>query len=239
MTKSLNLKIKNGRHPVVESLIDVPFVTNDTVLDNSNNNLIIITGPNMAGKSTYMRQVAVIVLMAQIGCFVPADYAEIGVVDRIFTRVGACDDLSMGKSTFMMEIMEVVEILKNATNKSLIILDEIGRGTSTFDGISIAKSIAEYILTDEKIKSKTLFATHYFELTSLEDEIKGAVNYNVAVEKKGDNITFLRKIVRGRANNSYGIAVAKMAGIPKSIIKRANFILKDLKQRTKNCEIYS
>ena len=135
--------------------------------------------------------------------------------------------------------MEVVEILKNATNKSLIILDEIGRGTSTFDGISIAKSIAEYILTDEKIKSKTLFATHYFELTSLEDEIKGAVNYNVAVEKKGDNITFLRKIVRGRANNSYGIAVAKMAGIPKSIIKRANFILKDLKERTKNCEIYS
>lgn len=239
MTKSLNLKIKNGRHPVVESLIDAPFITNDTVLDDSNNNLIIITGPNMAGKSTYMRQVAVIVLMAQIGCFVPADYAEIGVVDRIFTRVGACDDLSMGKSTFMMEIMEVVEILKNATNKSLIILDEIGRGTSTFDGISIAKSIAEYILTDEKIKSKTLFATHYFELTSLEDEIKGAVNYNVAVQKKGDNITFLRKIVRGRANNSYGIAVAKMAGIPKSIIKRANFILKDLKERTKNCEIYS
>ena len=239
MTKNLDLKIKNGRHPVVESLIDAPFVTNDTVLDDSNNNLIIITGPNMAGKSTYMRQVAVIVLMAQIGCFVPADSAEIGVVDRIFTRVGACDDLSMGKSTFMMEIMEVVEILKNATNKSLIILDEIGRGTSTFDGISIAKSIAEYILTDEKIKSKTLFATHYFELTSLEDEIKGAVNYNVAVEKKGDNITFLRKIVRGRANNSYGIAVAKMAGIPKSIIKRANFILKDLKERTKNCEIYS
>ncbi len=228
----LSLVIKNGRHPVVETLLDGPFIANDTVLDDKENNMMIITGPNMAGKSTYMRQVAVIVLMAQIGCFVPADFAEIGVVDRIFTRVGACDDLSMGKSTFMMEIMELVEILKNATNKSLIILDEIGRGTSTFDGISIAKSVAEYILKTQTIKSKTLFATHYFELTSLEDEIKSVVNYNVAIKKDKDNIIFLRKIVKGRSNNSYGIAVAKMAGIPNIIIKRANYILKELKEKT-------
>lgn len=238
MSNGFELKIKNGRHPVVESLLETPFISNDTNLDNNENNMIIITGPNMAGKSTYMRQVAIIVLMAQIGCFVPADFAAIGVVDRIFTRVGACDDLSMGKSTFMMEIMEVVEILKNATNKSLIILDEVGRGTSTFDGISIAKSIAEYILTTKEIKSKTLFATHYFELTSLEDELKGVVNYNVAVQKNGDNIKFLRKIIKGRASNSYGIAVAKLAGIPNKIIKRANVILKELKERTTECSIY-
>ncbi len=238
MNNGQKLIIKNGRHPVVEVLLEDPFITNDTVLDDDENNMMIITGPNMAGKSTYMRQVAVIVLMAQIGCFVPADYAEIGVIDRIFTRVGACDDLSMGKSTFMMEIIEVVEILKNATNKSLIILDEVGRGTSTFDGISIAKSIAEYIVTNKKIKSKTLFATHYFELTSLEEELKGVVNYNVAVKKNGDNIVFLRKIVRGKANNSYGIAVAKLAGIPNSIIKRANFILDELKNKKDKYSIY-
>ncbi len=237
MSEGFELKIKNGRHPVVEALLENPFITNDTNLDNEKNNMIIITGPNMAGKSTYMRQVAIIVLMAQIGCFVPADFAIIGVVDRIFTRVGACDDLSMGKSTFMMEITEVVEILKNATNKSLIILDEVGRGTSTFDGISIAKSIAEYILTKKEIKSKTLFATHYFELTSLEDEIKGVVNYNVAVKKNGDSIKFLRKIVKGRASNSYGIAVAKLAGVPNSIIKRANVILKELKGKALGCYV--
>lgn len=238
MNNGQKLIIKNGRHPVVEALLEDPFVTNDTILDDDENNMMIITGPNMAGKSTYMRQVAVIVLMAQIGCFVPADYAEIGVIDRIFTRVGACDDLSMGKSTFMMEIIEVVEILKNATNRSLIILDEVGRGTSTFDGISIAKSIAEYIITNKKIKSKTLFATHYFELTSLEEEIKGVVNYNVAVKKNGDNIVFLRKIVKGRASNSYGIAVAKLAGVPNSIIKRANFILDELKNKKDKYSIY-
>ena len=238
MNEGTNLIIKNGRHPVVEALIEDPFIANDTVLDSEKNNMMIITGPNMAGKSTYMRQVAVIVLMAQIGCFVPADYAEIGVVDRIFTRVGACDDLSMGKSTFMMELIEVVEILKNATNKSLIILDEVGRGTSTFDGISIAKSVAEYILTNEKIKSKTLFATHYFELTALEEEMKGVVNYNVAVKKNKENIIFLRKIVKGKANESYGIAVAKLAGIPDSIVKRANFILKELKQKKNINKIY-
>ncbi len=232
MNDGFKIIIKNGRHPVVESLLEKPFITNDTVLDDYENNMLIITGPNMAGKSTYMRQVAIIVLMAQIGCFVPADYAEIGVVDRIFTRVGACDDLSMGKSTFMMEIMEVVEILKNATNKSLIILDEIGRGTSTFDGISIAKSVAEYIINTKNIKSKTLFATHYFELTSLEDEMKGIVNYNIAIKKEGDNIVFLRKVIKGKANNSYGIAVAKLAGIPNTIIERANLILKELKQKT-------
>ncbi len=238
MNEDFKLIIKNGRHPVVEILSQDPFVTNDTILDNGENNMMIITGPNMAGKSTYMRQVAIIVLMAQIGCFVPADYAEIGVVDRIFTRVGACDDLSMGKSTFMMEILEVVEILKNATNKSLIILDEIGRGTSTFDGISIAKSIAEYIVSTKTIKSKTLFATHYFELTSLEKEIKGVINYNVAVKKEGDKITFLRKIVKGKTNNSYGIAVAKLAGIPNDVIKRANNILKELKEKTKDFSVY-
>lgn len=238
MNNGQKLIIKNGRHPVVEALLEDPFITNDTILDDDKNNMMIITGPNMAGKSTYMRQVAVIVLMAQIGCFVPADYAEIGVIDRIFTRVGACDDLSMGKSTFMMEIIEVVEILKNATNRSLIILDEVGRGTSTFDGISIAKSIAEYIITNKKIKSKTLFATHYFELTSLEEEIKGVVNYNVAVKKNGDNIVFLRKIVKGRASNSYGIAVAKLAGVPNSIIKRANFILDELKNKKDKYSIY-
>ena len=238
MNNGQKLIIKNGRHPVVEALLEDPFVTNDTILDDDENNMMIITGPNMAGKSTYMRQVAVIVLMAQIGCFVPADYAEIGVIDRIFTRVGACDDLSMGKSTFMMEIIEVVEILKNATNRSLIILDEVGRGTSTFDGISIAKSIAEYIITNKKIKSKTLFATHYFELTSLEEEIKGVVNYNVDVKKNGDNIVFLRKIVKGRASNSYGIAVAKLAGVPNSIIKRANFILDELKNKKDKYSIY-
>ncbi len=234
MNDGFKIIIKNGRHPVVESLLEKPFITNDTVLDDYENNMLIITGPNMAGKSTYMRQVAIIVLMAQIGCFVPADYAEIGVVDRIFTRVGACDDLSMGKSTFMMEIMEVVEILKNATNKSLIILDEIGRGTSTFDGISIAKSVAEYIINTKNIKSKTLFATHYFELTSLEEEMKGIVNYNIAIKKEGDNIVFLRKVIKGKANNSYGIAVAKLAGVPNSIIERANLILKELKQKTKS-----
>lgn len=238
MDNGQKLIIKNGRHPVVEALLEDPFITNDTILDDDENNMMIITGPNMAGKSTYMRQVAVIVLMAQIGCFVPADYAEIGVIDRIFTRVGACDDLSMGKSTFMMEIIEVVEILKNATNRSLIILDEVGRGTSTFDGISIAKSVAEYIITNKKIKSKTLFATHYFELTSLEEEIKGVVNYNVAVKKDGDNIIFLRKIVKGRASNSYGIAVAKLAGVPNSIIKRANFILDELKNKKDKYSIY-
>lgn len=167
MNKDFKLIIKNGRHPVVEVLLDESFITNDTILDNNENNMMIITGPNMVGKSTYMPQVAVIVLMPQIGCFVPADYAEIGLIDRIFTRVGACDDLSMGKSTFMMEIFEVVEILKIETNKSLIILDKEGWGTSTFDGISIAKSVAEYILSTKTIKSKTLFATHYFELTSL------------------------------------------------------------------------
>ncbi len=228
------LIIKNGRHPVVEAILDMPFVSNDTKMDNFENKMMMITGPNMAGKSTYMRQVALIVLMAQIGSFVPAEFARIGVVDRIFTRIGASDDLTAGKSTFMVEMSEVAEILKNATEKSLVILDEIGRGTSTFDGMSIAKAVAEHIIKSKNLGCKTLFATHYHELTSLEQELDGVKNYNIAVKKRGDDITFLRKIVRGGVDDSYGIAVAKLAGIPDSVIKRANVILKDM-EKDKHC----
>lgn len=220
--------IQDGRHPVVETVLDVPFVPNDTLLDTSDNKLAVITGPNMAGKSTYMRQVALIVLMAQMGSFVPASYAKISIVDKIFTRVGASDDLSAGQSTFMVEMSEVAHILKHATKNSLVILDEIGRGTSTFDGMSIAKSVVEYIMKSKQLGCKTLFATHYHELTSMEHEIHGIVNYNIAVKKHGDDITFLRKIVRGGADDSYGIAVAKLAGIPAPVVKRANEILKEL-----------
>lgn len=220
--------IKEGKHPVVEAVIDLPFVPNDTTINVADNKMMVITGPNMAGKSTYMRQVALIVLMAQIGSFVPAEFAKIGIVDKIFTRVGASDDLTAGQSTFMVEMSEVAKILKNATSNSLIILDEIGRGTSTFDGMSIAKAVAEYIINSKGLGSKTLFATHYHELTSLEQELNGVVNYNIAVKKRGDDITFLRKIVKGGVDDSYGIAVAKLAGIPDSVIKRANVILKEL-----------
>ncbi len=228
------LIIKNGRHPVVEAILDMPFVSNDTKMDNCENKMMMITGPNMAGKSTYMRQVALIVLMAQIGSFVPAEFARIGIVDRIFTRIGASDDLTAGKSTFMVEMSEVAEILKNATEKSLVILDEIGRGTSTFDGMSIAKAVAEHIIKSKNLGCKTLFATHYHELTSLEQELDGVKNYNIAVKKRGDDITFLRKIVKGGVDDSYGIAVAKLAGIPDSVIKRANVILKDM-EKDKHC----
>ncbi len=224
------LIIKNGRHPVVEAILDAPFVSNDTEMDNFENKMMMITGPNMAGKSTYMRQVALIVLMAQIGSFVPAEFARIGIVDRIFTRIGASDDLTAGKSTFMVEMSEVAEILKNATEKSLVILDEIGRGTSTFDGMSIAKAVAEHIIKSKNLGCKTMFATHYHELTSLEQELDGVKNYNIAVKKRGDDITFLRKIVRGGADDSYGIAVAKLAGIPDMVIKRANVILKEIEE---------
>ena len=186
----------------------------------------MITGPNMAGKSTYMRQVAIIVLMAQTGCFVPAQSAEIGIVDAIFTRVGASDDLAAGKSTFMVEMSEVADILKNATRKSLLILDEIGRGTSTFDGMSIARAVLEYVNDKKKLGAKALFATHYHELTEMENELSGIKNYNIAVKKRGDDITFLRKIIRGGADDSYGIEVAKLSGIPNEVIQRAKQILK-------------
>ena len=219
------IEIKDGRHPVVEMFVkDSYFVPNDTSLDTGLNRLMLITGPNMAGKSTYMRQVALIVLMAQIGSFVPAREARIGVVDKIFTRIGASDDLASGQSTFMLEMNEVAYILKNATKKSLIIYDEIGRGTSTFDGMSIAKAVAEYS-AGKKLGAKTLFATHYHELTSLEEQGNGIVNYNIAAQKKGDELIFLRKIVRGATDDSYGIEVAMLAGVPNSVIKRAKDII--------------
>ncbi len=226
ITNNGTILIKSGRHPVVEQVINVPFVSNDTFLDMNDDRCAIITGPNMAGKSTYMRQVAIITLMAQIGCFVPAQMAEIGVVDAIFTRVGASDDLAAGQSTFMVEMSEVADIIKHATNKSLLILDEIGRGTSTFDGMSIARAVLEYVANKKTLGAKALFATHYHELTEMENELKGVKNYNIAVKKRGDDITFLRRIVRGGADDSYGIEVAKLSGIPEDIIKRAKQILK-------------
>ena len=222
------IDIKNGRHPVVESLLDGPFVPNDTLLDEKDNRVAIITGPNMAGKSTYMRQTALIVLMAQIGSFVPADSATIGIVDSIFTRVGASDDLASGQSTFMVEMSEVAAILKNATPHSLIVFDEIGRGTSTFDGMSIARAVLEYVANSKKLGAKTLFATHYHELTVMEDEKDGIKNYNIAVKKRGDDITFLRRIVRGPADDSYGIEVAKLAGVPDGVVSRAKEILREI-----------
>ena len=223
------IEITDGRHPVVEKMSkNSMFVPNDTLLNNDDDRMIIITGPNMAGKSTYMRQVALITLMAQIGSFVPAKSAKIGIVDKIFTRVGASDDISSGQSTFMLEMTEVSHILKNATSKSLIILDEIGRGTSTFDGLSIAWAVVEYIQNKHKIGAKTLFATHYHELTELEEELDGVKNYRIAVKKRGDDITFLRKIVRGGADDSYGIEVAALAGVPKEGINGAKKILKKI-----------
>lgn len=223
------IEITEGRHPVVEKMSrKTMFVPNDTLLNTDDDRMLIITGPNMAGKSTYMRQVALITLMAQIGSFVPAKSAKIGIVDKIFTRVGASDDISSGQSTFMLEMNEVSHILKNATSKSLIILDEIGRGTSTFDGLSIAWAVVEYIHNKHKIGAKTLFATHYHELTELEEELEGVKNYRIAVKKRGDDITFLRKIVRGGADDSYGIEVAALAGVPKEVINGAKRILKKI-----------
>ncbi len=223
------LDIKNGRHPVVERMItNDMFIDNDTYLDNNNNRIAIITGPNMAGKSTYMIQTALIVLMAQIGSFVPAAAANIGIVDRIFTRVGASDDLASGQSTFMVEMNEVANILRNATSNSLLILDEIGRGTSTFDGLSIAWAVVEHISNTKLIGAKTLFATHYHELTELEGKLNGVNNYCIAVKEKGDDIVFLRKIVKGGADKSYGIQVAKLAGLPDSVVERAKEIVNEL-----------
>ena len=226
------IDIKGGRHPVIEKMLGTgAFVENDTILDKGENRLSIITGPNMAGKSTYMRQVALITLMAQVGSFVPATEAHIGVVDKIFTRVGASDDLSMGQSTFMVEMMEVATILKEATQNSLVILDEIGRGTSTYDGLSIAWAVAEYIADKEKCGAKTLFATHYHELTELEEKLEGVKNYNIAVKEKGEDIIFLRKIVRGGTDESYGIHVARLAGVPKVVTQKADEILRGLERK--------
>ena len=223
------IDIKNGRHPVVEKMINNDmFIANDTYLDNQKNRISVITGPNMAGKSTYMRQTALIVLMAQIGCFVPAETADIGIVDRIFTRVGASDDLASGQSTFMVEMTEVANILRNATGNSLLILDEIGRGPSTFDGLSIAWAVVEHISNPKLLGAKTLFATHYHELTELEGKLDNVNNYCIAVKEKGDDIVFLRKIVKGGADKSYGIQVAKLAGVPDSVIERAKEIAEEL-----------
>ena len=225
------IDIKGGRHPVVEKMIpDGSFIANDTYLDDEDFSTAIITGPNMAGKSTYMRQTALIVLMAQCGFFVPADSADIGICDSIFTRVGASDDLASGQSTFMVEMNEVANILKNATKKSLVILDEIGRGTSTFDGLSIAQAVVEYVTDKDKIGAKTLFATHYHELTSLEGRLPGVHNYCVAVKEEGKDVTFLRKIVPGEADRSYGIEVAKLAGVPAPVLRRARNISKKLER---------
>lgn len=227
--------IKGGRHPVVELMLsDEIFVPNDTYIDTKSNRMSVITGPNMSGKSTYMRQTALIVLMAQIGCFVPADSAKISVVDKIFTRVGASDDLTAGQSTFMVEMSEVADILKNATPNSLVILDEVGRGTSTFDGVSIARAVAEHICTSKKLGCKTLFATHYHELIGLEDELEGVKNYSIAVNKHGGTIRFLRKIVRGGIDESYGVDVAKLAGLPAKVISRAREILAEMESAHKS-----
>ena len=223
------LEIREGRHPVVEQVLkDALFVPNDTFMGEKEERVAIITGPNMAGKSTYMRQVALIVLLAQMGSFVPARYARIGIVDRIFTRIGASDDLSAGQSTFMVEMTEVSDILHHATKNSLLILDEIGRGTSTFDGMSIARAVLEYCADKKLLGAKTLFATHYHELTELENTLPGTVNYNIAVKTRGEDIIFLRKIIPGGADRSYGIEVAKLAGLPEKVVRRAKQVLKEL-----------
>lgn len=233
VTNDGEITIKQGRHPVVEKLRrETVFVPNDTILDSNDNRLLMITGPNMAGKSTYMRQNALIVLMAQIGSFVPCEYAKISITDKIFTRVGASDDIGQGQSTFMLEMSEVSNILHNATAKSLIILDEIGRGTSTFDGLSIAWAVAEFVADKKKIGAKTLFATHYHELCSLEGTTEGVKNYSVAVKKRGDEITFLRKIVPGGTDDSFGIEVAALAGVPKEVVRRAKTILAEIESGT-------
>lgn len=229
---SSELVIKDGRHPVVEKFVtDSYFVPNDTFLDTGANRMMIITGPNMAGKSTYMRQVAIITIMAQIGSFVPAREARVGIVDKVFTRVGASDDLASGQSTFMLEMTEVASILKNATKKSLIIYDEVGRGTSTFDGMAIARAVVEYTHS-KKIGAKTMFATHYHELTDMENQLDGVVNYNIAAKKRQDSVIFLRKIVRGGTDDSYGIEVAKLAGVPTDVVKRAKEILKEIESES-------
>ena len=223
------INITDGRHPVVENALrQNHFVPNDTALDNEDNRFMVITGPNMAGKSTYMRQVAIITLLAHIGCFVPAARADISIVDRIFTRVGASDDLASGQSTFMVEMNEVAGILNNATRSSLVILDEIGRGTSTFDGLSIAWAVTEYLADRDNIGAKTLFATHYHEISELEGRIDGVKNYFIGVREHGEQIIFMRKILRGSSDRSFGIQVSRLAGLPEPVINRASEILKRL-----------
>jgi DNA mismatch repair protein MutS len=235
LSEDLRINITDGRHPVLDqSLVEEKFVPNDVLLDGEKNRLLILTGPNMAGKSTYIRQVALLTLMAQIGSWVPAKEAEIGLADRIFTRVGASDDLSRGQSTFMVEMNETANITNNATERSLVILDEIGRGTSTFDGLSIAWSVAEYL--HDEVKARTLFATHYHELTELELTRAGVRNYNIAVREWNDQIIFLRKIIKGGADKSYGIQVARLAGLPAEIIARAKEILSNLEQHELNAD---
>ncbi|CCB87001.1 DNA mismatch repair protein MutS [Parachlamydia acanthamoebae] len=236
---SAHLKIVDGRHPVIEAAhAGEKFIPNDTLLDGSDNRLLLITGPNMAGKSTYIRQVALITIMAQMGSFIPAKEAHVGLIDKVFTRIGASDDLSRGQSTFMVEMVETANILHNATSRSLVILDEIGRGTSTYDGISIAWSVAEHLLITEGKMAKTLFATHYWELTKLEEKIPGAVNYNVAVQENADNIIFLRKIIKGGTDKSYGIHVGRLAGLPPSVITRAKEILVHLEENANQKSVF-
>ncbi|MGB8955403.1 MAG: DNA mismatch repair protein MutS, partial [Tumebacillaceae bacterium] len=233
ITTGDGIRIVEGRHPVVEAVLKgEPFVANDTLLDTASNQIALITGPNMAGKSTYMRQVALIVLMAQMGCFVPADLAEIGIVDRVFTRIGASDDLAGGQSTFMVEMVELANILHHATRKSLIILDEIGRGTSTFDGISIAQAVVEFLHQSPKVGAKTLFATHYHELTKFTESFEGVRNYSTHVQEIDDSIVFLRKILPQAADRSYGIQVAKLAGLPQDVLARAREILQELEHES-------
>jgi DNA mismatch repair protein MutS len=233
LTTDDSITISNGRHPVVEqALVDEQFVPNDVHLSNKDAQLIILTGPNMSGKSTYLRQVAIIVLLAQIGSFVPADSATIGLVDRIFTRVGLQDDLVTGQSTFMIEMLETANILNNATSKSLIILDEIGRGTSTYDGLSIAQAVAEYIHNHPRLGAKTLFATHYHELVGLANFLPRVRNFNVAVSEEGGKVVFLRKIIPGGADKSYGIHVAQLAGLPRAVLHRADEVLTELENHT-------
>lgn len=232
------LEIKDGRHPVVENVSKERFIPNDTFLDAQGDRMMLITGPNMAGKSTYMRQVALIVILSQIGSFVPARFAKVGLIDKVFSRIGASDDLARGQSTFMVEMSETANILNNATARSLVILDEIGRGTSTYDGISIAWSTAEYLLTQPEKMAKTLFATHYFELTKLEEKVPGVLNYKMAVHETGEEVSFLRKVVRGKADRSYGIHVAKLSGMPNSVILRAREILAYLEENGKENAIF-
>ena len=240
ITLGSELSITDGRHPVVEKMLtDSLFVPNDTTLGTEGNQVTIITGPNMAGKSTYMRQVALIAIMAQMGSFVPARSATLGIIDRVFTRIGASDDLASGQSTFMVEMTEVASILKYATSKSLLILDEIGRGTSTYDGMAIAKAVLEYAASPRHLCAKTLFATHYHELSSIEDELTNVKNYNIAVKKRGDKMIFLRKIVPGATDDSYGVDVANLAGLPASVITRARQILKELESQEPKVKIVS
>lgn len=222
--------IKDGRHPIVEKVLRGSFVPNDSILDTKLNRLLILTGPNMAGKSTYLRQIADIVIMAQMGSFVPAAEAKIGLVDRVFTRVGAFDDLSRGQSTFMVEMTELANILNGATKKSLILLDEIGRGTSTYDGLAIAWAVSEYLYDRSKVGAKALFATHYHQLTELAESFEGVRNYAMAVKEQGSEVIFLRKVVPGKANKSYGIQVAKLAGVPEDVILRAEQVLSRIEE---------